>query len=51
MTALCGQGNRTASFPPRTRTGCKSYDNEGKYSEFAIEAVGGKLFINYPDGN
>lgn len=29
----------------------QSYDNEGKYSEFTIEVVDGKLFINYPDGN
>ncbi|KAI4547136.1 hypothetical protein MG293_003691 [Ovis ammon polii] len=45
-----GQGSRTASFPSQNQNRMQSYDNEGKYSEFTIEAVGGKLFINYPDG-
>ena len=45
------QGSQIASFPFQNQNRMQSYDNEGKYSEFTIEAIDGKLFINYPDGN
>lgn len=45
------QGSQIASFPSQNQNRMQSYDNEGKYSEFTIEAIDGKLFINYPDGN